>query len=106
MKLYPDNFVEVFGQNLDVHLQQILHMESTEGQRLAEDFADLQIPKRFLSINYPLYRAGIEQIRLVKPSDIYWRNIDLAIVEACHELGRPSRNVAPSSRTEVFVTCL
>ena len=50
---HSDNFIEVYGDNIDVEITRSPVASSTEAERLAEDIVEACLPPRFKSLYWP-----------------------------------------------------
>ncbi len=85
--LSSDGFVEVFGgREVDCHVAQRLAVDSIEAERMAEEFLDGTLPKRFRELFLPgMLRATglVERITPEKALDTLWQ---LEILKGLREL--------------------
>ena len=87
MVLSSDGFVEVFGgREVDCHVAQRLAVDSIEAERMAEEFLDGTLPKRFRELFLPgmLRRPGLSSgLRRKRRIDTLWQ---LEILKGLREL--------------------
>jgi len=57
--LDPDGFVQVYGDKsaVDVHIGIMPSMDSDEGKILAEQYFELELPRRFKEVYWPVNLA-------------------------------------------------
>ena len=69
--LHHDGWVEVYGEHsIDVHIAVMPRMATPEGERLADEYLELTLPKRFRKIYFPGNRRAADMMRKVTPQDI------------------------------------
>ena len=85
--LHPDGFVEVYGhRNVDVHIATLVAMQSAQGQILAEEYLELNMPPRHRAIYAPGMIRAAKMNRIITPSDLADVRDDLAILRTADSL--------------------
>ena len=71
MLLHHDKWVEVYAEkNIDARVAVMPHMTTPEGERLAEQYLELTLPKRYRALYWPGSRRAADMVRTIKPQDI------------------------------------
>lgn len=69
--LHSDGYIEAFSEEgVNVMLLNVPHMESDEGQILAEELIRISIPDRYREIYSATCLKATENLRVIRPSDI------------------------------------
>lgn len=81
---------------VDVHCVNVPHIKAEPKYELAcERYLDACIPNRFRNVNYPGMRVATHVLREVQPSEIHWREVELAIVREARALARELSTAPP-----------
>jgi hypothetical protein len=72
--LHADGYAEVFGRDVDVHVAVMPCMSTQQGERLADDYLTLSMPRRYRSIYWPGLLAATGQVEKIQPKDIARRH--------------------------------
>ena len=91
--IHSNGFVQVYGDKslVDVHIGIIPSMTSDEGQILAEQYFELEIPKRHRDVFWPVNLLDTHQVRTRTPADIAQRETGLALCNVLSEIGQDAR---------------
>jgi NADPH-dependent 2,4-dienoyl-CoA reductase/sulfur reductase-like enzyme len=85
--LSSNGFVEVFAEReVDVHIAQGLHVETIEGERLAEEFLDGTLPKRFRELFLPGMLRATGLVERITPERALYTLWQLEILKGLREL--------------------
>ena len=86
---HPDSYFEVFAdRHVRVHLEQLPTTGTPEGEILAEQFIETQMPRPFRELYYPSNRRLLERVTPIKPTDIARRLADVELFRGLQEFGR------------------
>lgn len=79
---HPDGFLEVYGDNIDVHIVTPLVMHTTAGEALADEYLDATLPWRFRALHTADNLVAVHQVKPVRPTDEAERLLRLELVRA------------------------
>lgn len=79
---HPDGFLEVYGDNIDVHIVTPLSMYTAAGEVLADEYLDATLPWRFRDLHVMPKLRAMHQVKVVRPSDEVGRVLRLGLVHA------------------------
>ncbi len=85
---HGDGWLEAFAQkHVDVRIEMVPYMTTPAGKTLAEEYVELSIPKQYRDVYWPNLRRAADIMRIVRPSDIAWREYNLELLRAIEQLG-------------------
>lgn len=85
---HGDGWLEAFAEkHVDVRIEMVPYMTTQAGEILAEEYVELSVPKRYRDVYWPNLRRAADMMRVVRPSDIAWREYDLELLRAIQQLG-------------------
>ena len=85
--LNPDGFVEVYGDNISVHIAQRLDVAPAPyNERVADELLDAKLPWRFKQIYFPSKRRACGQCRRVTVEDELDRQLRLELARECRAI--------------------
>ena len=94
--LHADNFVEIHGENLDVHVALMLDAEGVPAaERTAAEYLAVSLPRRFRPLYHPEKPTAVGQCEQRSPEAELSRIRELRIVRGLREI-RESKT--PSKR--------
>ena len=91
--LNSDGFVQVYAdqEKVDVHCAIMPTIVSDEGQILAEQYLELEMPRRHREVFDPNKLADTHQVRERPPNDIAHRETGLELCRELSEIGEEAR---------------
>lgn len=80
---HGDGWLEAYAErHVDVMLVQPPYVLGIAGERLADEWLDATLPRRYADLRWPILRRAAERLRAVRPSDILRRQLDLDLLRA------------------------
>ena len=90
--LHPDGWVEIYGENLDVCVVTKLDGgDIPAAEVLAEQYLDLDIPRRFRPLYFPVNLRATGQCETRTPEGELRRLRELRFVRECRDTGRTAK---------------
>jgi hypothetical protein len=88
IKCYGDGLIEVFAEQKNSISLQIIDVPyvNPPDHVLAQDYADLEVRHSHRALNWSNKKIASHWVRPIRPSEIYWRNVELAIVREARKL--------------------
>ena len=83
---HGDGHLEIFGDGIDVHLARVPYIGTPAGERLAEDWIEATIPRRFRPIYFPGLRRATGTTVPLLPSTIKAANEAKQAIASLNEL--------------------
>jgi hypothetical protein len=85
---HADGWLEAFAdKHVDVRIAIMPAMKTPEGELAAERYVESSLPRRYRDVYWPGNRRAADMLRVVRPSDIAWREYDLDLLRAIQQLG-------------------
>ena len=85
---HPDGWLETFAEkHVDVRIVMVPQVTTQAGEILAEEYVEASLPKRYRDVYWPANRRAADMLRVVRPSDIAWREYELELLRAIQQLG-------------------
>ena len=87
-----DGWIGVYGgNNIDVQIAMMPHMTTPEGERLAEQYLELTLPKRYRVLYWPGNRRAADLVRVITPQDIAQRKWELEMMTTLDAIAARSK---------------
>jgi len=88
-----DGYLEVYGDKslVDVHIVNKPHMTSDEGEILAQEYMELELPKRHRDVFWPVNLVDTHQVRRMTPDDLAQRETDIELCNVLTAVGNELR---------------
>ena len=81
-------WLEAFAEkHVDVRIEMVPQVTTQAGEILAEEYVELSLPRRYRDVYWPGNRRAADMMRVVRPSDIAWREYHVELLRAIQQLG-------------------
>jgi len=85
--LHSDGYVQLFApEQIDAHIAVMPSMNRPEGERLAEDYLAITLPRRFRQVYLPGNIRATGLVETIRPSDIAHRQLMQKMLSAIDSL--------------------
>ncbi|QDS91897.1 hypothetical protein FF011L_06330 [Roseimaritima multifibrata] len=83
---HADRYIEVFGENIDVHIANMTATSNVAGEITAEDFLELSLPMPYRDIYFPGMLRKTGTVEEIRPADLAVRQINLSMLRAANSM--------------------
>ena len=90
--LHDDGWIEAYAErHVDVRIITMPHMTTPEGERLADEYLGLTLPKRYRDLFWPSNRRAADLVRVITMQDIAQQKWEMEMMKTLDNITARNR---------------
>jgi hypothetical protein len=86
--MHDDGWIEAYAErSVDVRIAVMPRMTTPAGKRLAEQYMELTLPRRYRALYWPSNRRAADMVRTITPADIAVRDWRMGMYQTLDAIG-------------------